>query len=105
MLIAIVPSQGILYISGIDYDRAWQGQRKGREKLFCYDYGSPGNTTTELWNYQFFSDTGSEYIVKGHDPYQVAGYSLSSPALADGHVYYGSWNGHIYCFGDPYSSK
>ena len=44
----------------------------------------------------------NEYLVKGHDPYQVAGYSLSSPALADGHVYYGSWNGHVYCFGDSY---
>jgi len=104
--IALVPSQGIMYIGGTDYARAWQGSnRKGREKLFCYDYVSGGSTITQLWDYQFFgtgTPPNNEYIVKGHDPYQVAGYSLSSPALADGHVYYTSWNGHVYCFGDPY---
>jgi len=103
--IALVPSQGIFYISGTDYDRAWGGQsRKGREKLFCYDYVSNSTTLTKLWDYQFlgpeWNPINPQYIVKGHDPYQVAGYSLSSPALVDGHVYYGSWNGHVYCFGD-----
>jgi len=104
---ALVPSQGIFYISGTDYDRAWGGQfRKGREKLFCYDYASNSTTITKLWEYQFLgpeqNPANPQYIVKGHDPYQVSGYSLSSPALVDGHVYYGSWNGHVYCFGDPY---
>jgi outer membrane protein assembly factor BamB len=101
--IALVPSQGILYISGTDFDKAWQGQFvKGREKLFCFDYASSGQTLTQLWDYQFFGADGTEFIVKGHDPYQVAGYSLSSPALADGHVYYGANNGHVYCFGNDY---
>jgi outer membrane protein assembly factor BamB len=105
--IALVPAQGILYISGTDYDRAWQGSlKRGREKLFCYDYASNPTTLTLLWEYQFLGPevypNTPEYIVKGHDPYQVAGYSLSSPALVDGHVYYGSWNGHVYCFGNPY---
>ena len=106
---ALVPAQGIFYISGTDYDRAWKGQTtRGREKLFCYDYASNSTTLTQLWEYQFLgpewysAENNPEYIVKGHDPYQVAGYSLSSPALVDGHVYYGSWNGHVYCFGDPY---
>lgn len=101
--IALVPSQGIFYIGGTDYARAWQGSsRKGREKLFCYDYVSGGSTITHVWSYQFLgtgTPPANEYVVKGHDPYQVSGYSLSSPALADGHVYYGSWNGHVYCFG------
>ena len=94
------------HISGTDYDRAWQGQnKKGREKLFCYNYDSGGSTITQVWEYQFFgtgTPPNNEYLVKGHDPYQVAGYSLSSLALADGHVYYGSWNGHVYCFGSLY---
>jgi hypothetical protein len=107
--IALVPSQGIFYISGTDYDRAWGGQsRKGREKLFCYDYVSNSTTLTKLWDYQFlgpeWNPINPQYIVKGHDPYQVAGYSLSSPALVDGHVYYGSWNGHVYCFGNAYQT-
>jgi outer membrane protein assembly factor BamB len=103
--IALVPSQGILYIGGTDYAQAWKGSSvKGREKLFCYNYASSGSTLTLLWEYQFTDPLSStpQRIVKGHDPYQVSGYSLSSPALADGHVYYGSWNGHVYCFGDPY---
>jgi len=110
---ALVPAQGIFYISGTDYDRAWKGSNsRGREKLFCYDYASNSTTLTKLWEYQFLgpewypppgtANRNPELIVKGHDPYQVAGYSLSSPALADGHVYYTSWNGHVYCFGDPY---
>ena len=104
---ALVPSQGIFYISGSDYDRAWQGSsKKGQEKLFCYDYVSNSTTLTNLWEYQFLgpeqNPVNPKYIVKGHDPYQVSGYSLSSPVLADGHVYYSSWNGHAYCFGDPY---
>jgi len=110
--IALVPEQGILYISGTDYARAWKGRSsRGREKLFCYDYASSGNTLPLLWQYQFLgpewypSPANPEYIVTGHDPYQVAGYSLSSPALADGHVYYTSWNGHVYCFGDPYTTS
>ena len=57
---------------------------------------------TQLWDYQFFGTGGNQFIVKGHDPYQVAGYSLSSPALSDGHVYYGANNGHVYCFGSEY---
>jgi len=112
---ALVPAQGIFYISGTDYDRAWKGSNsRGREKLFCYDYASNSTTLTKLWEYQFLgpewypppgtANRNPELIVKGHDPYQVAGYSLSSPALADGHVYYTSWNGHVYCFGDPYVS-
>jgi outer membrane protein assembly factor BamB len=106
--IALVPKQGIFYISGTDYDRAWKGQfSRGKEKLFCYDYASSGNTLPLLWEYQFLGTewypANPQYIVKGHDPYQVAGYSLASPALADGHVYYTSWNGHVYCFGDSYA--
>jgi outer membrane protein assembly factor BamB len=103
---ALAPSQGVFYISGTDYDRAWKGQfSKGREKLFCYDYVSNSTTIPRLWEYQFYGTGASpanEYLIKGHDPYQVAGYALGSPALVDGHVYYGSWNGHLYCFGDPY---
>jgi outer membrane protein assembly factor BamB len=100
---AIVPAQGILYIAGTDFDRAWQGGgSKGREKLFCYRYAGCGNTLKQLWDYQFFGPEGAEFIVKGHDPYQVAFYTLGSPALADGHVYYGSYNGKVYCFGAPY---
>jgi outer membrane protein assembly factor BamB len=100
---AIVPSQGILYIGATDADRAWQGGGwLGREKLFCYDYASAGDTLTMLWDYQFFGANGNEFIVKGHDPYQISFYTLGSPALADGHVYYGSYNGHLYCFGDTY---
>ena len=80
--------------------------QEGREKLFCYDYASGGSTIHPVMGISVFRDRNSpesiEYLVKGHDPYQVAGYSLSSPALADGHVYYGSWNGHVYCFGSPY---
>ena len=78
--------QGIFYISGTDYDRAWKGQvQEGREKLFCYDYVSNSTTLTQLWEYQFLGpewypprhpEHNPEYIVKGHDPYQVAGYSL-----------------------------
>jgi len=100
---AIVPKQGILYIAGTDFDRAWQGGgSKGREKLFCYRYTNCGNTLKQLWDYQFFGPDDNEFIVKGHDPYQVAFYTLGSPALADGHVYYGSYNGHVYCFGNSY---
>ncbi len=32
----------------------------------------------------------------------VAWYSVPSPALADGHVYYASTNGKIYCFGSDF---
>ncbi len=32
--IAIVPSQGVLYIGGTDYESAWQGQFKGQGKAF-----------------------------------------------------------------------
>ncbi len=99
----IVPAQGLLYISGTDFDRAWQGSsKKGREKLFCFNYALWGNTIRQVWEYQFKADDNSEFIVKGHDPYQVSFYTLGSVALADGHVYYGSYNGHIYCFGDAY---
>ncbi len=99
---SIVPEQGLVYIAGTDFDSAWQGaDNKGKEKLFCYDYASPGTTLTPVWEYQFKGDNGEENIVKGHDPYQVAFYSLATPALADGKVFYGSYNGHIYSFGPP----
>ncbi|MFC1591548.1 PQQ-binding-like beta-propeller repeat protein [Thermodesulfobacteriota bacterium] len=102
----IVPEQGLLYIAGTDFDSAWQGSaNKGKEKLFCYDYTTAGNTLKLVWEYQFRDDEGEEHIVKGHDPYQVAFYSLGTPALADGHVYYGSYNGRVYCFGKPYSDN
>ncbi len=77
----------------------------GREKLFCYDYGS-GDTLTLLWEYQFCKDNDvcatedDEYLVRGMD---LAGwYSMPSAALADGHVYHASNNGKIYCFGASY---
>jgi len=105
---AIVPSQTLLYIAGTDYDRAWQGMfNKGKEKLFCYDYGS-GSELTLLWEYQFCSDNdvcgnlNSQHIVRGWDEQNIAFYALPSPALADGHVYYNSYNGKVYCFGDAY---
>ena len=61
--IALVPSQGIFYIGGTDYARAWQGSsRKGREKLFCYDYVSGGSTITQVWEYQFLG-TGIRRII------------------------------------------
>ncbi len=105
----IVPTQGLLYVVGTDFDRAWQGRTtKGREKLFCYDYISDPNTLVKVWEYQFCSDNDacatpdSEYLVSGQSPYVVAWYTPGTPALADGHVYYASHNGKIYCFGDPY---
>ncbi len=107
---AIVPEQGLLYIAATDYDRAWQGMfNKGREKLFCYDYGSDPNKLILKWEYQFCNDDdlcaapSNEYLVRGHDPYVVAWYSLGTPALADGHVYYASDNGKVYCFGSAYT--
>lgn len=108
--LAIVPSQGLLYVAATDYDRAWKGMGSaGREKLFCYDYLSDPNTLTLLWEYQFCADDdcseeANEYLVRGHDPYVVAWYSMGSPALADGHVYFASHNGKIYCFGSSYTS-
>jgi hypothetical protein len=100
---AIVPSQGLLYIGGTDFERAWQGSNtKGREKLFCFNYATLCNTVKQVWEYQFLADDNSEFVVKGHDPYQVSFYTLGSVALADGHVYYGSYNGHVYCFGDSF---
>ena len=50
-------------------------------------------------DFELQSDSGDEYIVKGHDPYQVSFYSLGTPALADGKVFYGSYNGRVYSFG------
>ncbi len=44
----------------------------------------------------------NEFIVGGHDPYVVAWYSVPSPALADGHVYFASTNAKIYCFGSDF---
>ena len=100
---AIVPAQGLLYIGGTDFERAWQGSgTKGREKLFCFNYATLCNTVKQVWEYQFLADDNSEFVVKGHDPYQVSFYTLGSVALADGHVYYGSYNGHVYCFGDSF---
>ncbi len=107
--IAIVPSQGLLYIAATDYERAFLGSSYyGREKLFCYDYLSDPNTLVKLWDYQFCQDNdvcatpNDEYIVRGHDPYVVSWYSASSPGLADGHVYFNSHNGKIYCFGSSF---
>jgi outer membrane protein assembly factor BamB len=107
--IAIAPDDGLLYVAGTDYDRAWLGSMfdMGREKLFCYDYVTDPNTLTLVWEYQFCTDDDcsseeNELIVRGHAPYVVAWYSVPSPALADGHVYYASTNAKIYCFGDPY---
>lgn len=108
--IAIVPSQGLLYVAATDYDRAWKGMGSyGREKLFCYDYGTDPNRLILKWEYQFCksddcSKEANEFLVMGHDPYVVAWYSMGSPALADGHLYYASNNGKIYCFGNTYSS-
>ncbi len=100
---AIVPAQGLLYISGTDFAQAWQESgTKGREKLFCFNYAAWANTIKQVWDYQFIADDGSELIVKGHSPYQVSFYTLGSVALADGHVYYGSYNGHVYCFGNGF---
>jgi outer membrane protein assembly factor BamB len=105
---AIVPSQTLLYIAGTDYDRAWQGQfHYGKEKLFCYDYGS-GPEMTLLWEYQFCSDDDacadldSQHILRGWEEYSTSFYNVPSPALADGHVYYNSYNGKVYCFGNAY---
>jgi len=106
--IAISPADGLLYVAGTDYDRAWiETNTYGQEKLFCYDYAN-SSTLTPLWEYQFCTDGNclieeNKYIVRGHDPYVVAWYSVPSPALADGHVYYSSTNGKIYCFGDDYT--
>ena len=106
--IAISPDDGLLYVAGTDYDRAWiNSGTKGREKLFCYDYVTDPNTLILKWEYQFCTDDdcnleANEFIVGGHDPYVVAWYSVPSPALADGHVYFASTNAKIYCFGDPY---
>jgi hypothetical protein len=96
-------------VSATDYDRAWKGQfNKGQEKLFCYDYVTNPSTLTPVWEYQFCinddcSVVNNRYLVRGHDPYTVAWYNTPSPALADGHVYFASDNGKIYCFGDPYT--
>jgi outer membrane protein assembly factor BamB len=106
--IAISPEDGLLYVGATDYDRAWiETNTYGREKLFCYDYVTDPNTLILKWEYQFCTDDNcaieeNEYIVRGHGPYVVAWYSVPSPALADGHIYYASTNGKIYCFGDPY---
>ena len=103
--IAIAPDDGLLYVAGTDYDRAWLGSSsKGREKLFCYDYVTNPTTLIPVWEYQFCanddcSTEANQLIVNGHGPYVVAWYSVPSPALADGHVYYASTNGKIYCFG------
>ena len=105
--VAISPVDGLLYVAGTDYDRAWiETDTYGREKLFCYDYVTDPNNLILKWEYQFCTDDNcaieeNEYIVRGHGPYVVAWYSVPSPALADGHVYYASTNGKIYCFGDP----
>jgi outer membrane protein assembly factor BamB len=108
---AIVPSQKLLYIAGTDYERAWQGQfTKGKEKLFCYYYGGPGAKLNLLWEYQFCldddacADLDSQHIVRGWEEQSSSFYNVPSPALADGHVYYNSMNGKVYCFGRPFRS-
>ena len=106
--IAISPADGLLYVAATDYDRAWiNSNTYGREKLFCYDYVSDPDKLIPVWEYQFCKNDdcsvqANEFIVRGHDPFVVAWYSVPSPALADGHIYYSSTNGKIYCFGDPY---
>ncbi len=107
--IAIAPRDGLLYVAGTDYDHAWLGSRfnRSKEKLFCYDYVSNPNTLVKVWEYQFCtndncSSPGNQLIIDGHGPYVVAWYSLPSPALADGHVYFTSTNGKMYCFGSPF---
>jgi hypothetical protein len=105
---AIVPSQTLLYIAGTDYDHAWQGQfNESKEKLFCYNYGGPGDELTLVWEYQFCTDDDcsseeNELIVRGWDEQTTSFYNVPSPALADGHVYYNSYNGKLYCFGSPF---
>jgi outer membrane protein assembly factor BamB len=106
--VAISPADGLLYVAATDFDRAWiNSSTYGREKLFCYDYVTDPGMLTPVWEYQFCknddcSTQANEFIIRGHDPYVVAWYSVPSPALADGHVYYASTNSKIYCFGDPY---
>ncbi len=107
---AIVPSQTLLYIAATDYDQAWQGMStQGKEKLFCYNYGS-GPELTLVWEYQFCSDNDecadldAQHIVRGWDEQTTSFYNVPSPALADGHVYYNSFNGKVYCFGSSYNS-
>jgi outer membrane protein assembly factor BamB len=108
--VAISPADGLLYVAGTDYDRAWLGTGTyGREKLFCYDYVTDPNTLILKWEYQFCTEDNcaiedNEYIVRGHGPYVVAWYSVPSPALVDGHVYYSSTNGKIYCFGADFAT-
>jgi outer membrane protein assembly factor BamB len=107
--IAISPADGLLYVAGTDFDRAWdKSSTYGREKLFCYDYVTDPDTLTPVWEYQFCknddcSTQANEFIIRGHDPYVVAWYSVPSPALADGHVYYASTNAKIYCFGSSFA--
>ena len=106
--ISISPDDGLLYVAGTDYDRAWiDSNTYGREKLFCYDYVTDPGTLILKWEYQFCTDDNcaieaNEYIIRGHGPYVVAWYSVPSPALVDGHIYYTSTNGKIYCFGSGY---
>jgi outer membrane protein assembly factor BamB len=107
--IAIAPEDGLLYIAGTDYDHAWLGGRTNRskEKLFCYDYVTNPGTLVPVWEYQFCtnddcSNPANQLIIDGHGPYVVAWYSLPSPALADGHVYFSSTNGKLYCFGSAF---
>ncbi len=106
----IVPSQTLLYIAATDYERAWQGQFiNGKEKLFCYDYGS-GKELKLVWEYQFCSDDDqcadldSQNILRGWDQQTTSFYNVPSPSLSDGHVYYNSYNGKVYCFGGPFDS-
>jgi len=108
---AIVPSQTLLYIAGTDFDRAWQGQfNNGKEKLFCYNYGSGTELKLE-WEYQFCSDDDacadldSQHILRGWEEQSTSFYNVPSPALADGHVYYNSYNGKVYCFGSSFDSS
>lgn len=104
----IVPSQTLLYIAGTDFDQAWRGRGSlGKEKLFCYDYGS-GSELILVWEYQFCKDDnacatpGSQNILRGWGEQDTAFYTIPSAALADGHVYYNSFNGKVYCFGSAY---
>jgi hypothetical protein len=44
----------------------------------------------------------SQHILRGWDEQTTSFYNVPSPALADGHVYYNSYNGKVYCFGSPF---
>ena len=68
--IADSPDDGLHYVAGTDYVRAWiETNTYGREKLFCYDYVTDPNKLILIWEYQFCADDNcaiedNEYIVR-----------------------------------------